>query len=341
MTFKHAIYTGKSLLILSALISTTACGLGTKNPLDKYKGLELYPVDKAQEIRLTNEQIAEENNHVDTDEAGQVVLQNSVFQITTQDNINFIEGVETSFDVNVFFKRGQTKFTLDVPEIPDVSFSKQILNEDINTGKYRLRWTIKKGTLSASQYSQIKSLKLGIKDLQHVSAEALENEAAKKAYDKLQLKVVEIPYIIRKDSNKPTFVVSNLSGIVNSDEERKFTVDVTAPSSYTSTDPLVPEVFYELTNIVNSLGLAESDGAIYVKNDTSGAGHIETLGKNKWRIHYILDLKNNTLPQQLDQNLRVADNQDALYVNFSFQIQSDKVAVSDKQTVHLKINLMK
>lgn len=342
----------KSILSISALVfslTAVSCGLKEKNPMEKYKDLQL--VSENDPRAMTNQNkvqyiVVENNKNILTevpegdtravDGIGQVALQNGVFQVQTVENVNFIEEKSKSYDMTVKFLRGKAKFDINVDGLPEESFKIEPVSQDVNVSKYKISYTPSKGIVGADKFSRLGALKIQLKDIQYVSQDEKENQEAKTAYDNLMLKVADVPFLIRKDGEVPTLTVNGLNKNLKAGELYKFSVDVEAPESYTQ-DPFASEIFFDLINIVNSKGLVEANGAYFIYNDPEHKT-VELLGNNKWRVHYIFDTKNLKMLPQFDKNLKLVDS-DKLYVSVSFRVNSEKVAMSDKKTVRFTISL--
>lgn len=341
----------KSTLLVSAFVlaSVSACGLKTKNPMEPYKNLQVVSdpelngvsTDKVQYVVIENNknvltQVSESDPRA-TDGAGQVALQNGVYQILGTENLGFIEGKEKSFEFSLKFLQGKVKADIDETELVKAGFKVERLSQDVNLSKYRATYTAAAGSIPQDKKSISETVKISLKDLQYVSTEE-ENAKTKKTVDALILKTTDISYVIRRDDKVPTLVVNGLDKNIKVGTVVKFTVDITAPSNYTDSTPLTSEVFFDVHNIVNSQGLVEANGAYFVSIDPEH-NKIEKIANNKWRMHYIFDAKDTQLLPQFDKNLRVVENADKLYVSLSFRVSSDKVAVSDKKTVRFYIGL--
>lgn len=342
--------TFKIIVNLTTLLVAVGCGIDKKNPMEPYKDLQVVPEtqlngmsnDKTQYIVIENNknvltQVSDKDPRA-TDGAGQVALQNGVYQVSAPENISFTEEKAGKFEFSVKFLRGKVKFDIEPSDLPDASFKVEKVDQDVNLSKYKVSWTPIKGTIAADKFSIIDSFKISLKDVEYVSPDTKVNDETKAVLESLMLKTTDIAYVVRKDDQIPTIKVNGLDKNLTVGEITKFSVDITAPSSYTSPEPLGPEVFFDLVNIVNSKGLVEANGAYFVSVDPE-KNKMEKLGNNKWRIHYIFDTKNVAMLPQFDKNLKVVENSDKLYVSLSFRLSSDKVAVSDKKTVRFYISL--
>lgn len=329
---RDSIYKKLSVMSLT-LVLATGCGIGKSNPMDDYKNLEAVPESELSSI----EKPEKDKDPIATDWLGQLTLQQGVFQIVQDEALNFTEGEQKSFEFSVKFLRGQAKFDIDVKDRPD-NMTVELVDQDINVSKYKVSWNPAKGTLASAIFSSISSLKVSLKDIKYVSTDKKINSETKKIYEKLQLKTADLEYVLRKNDKVPTLVVKGLSDQLKAGEVHKFTVEVTAPSSYTSDEPLIPEISHDVSRVVNSAGLVEANIANLVSIDPDSK-KIEKLAKNKWRIFFVLDTKNATLPPQHDRTLRVVNNADELHVNLSFRVVSDKVSVSDKKTIRFTLGI--
>ncbi len=339
-----------ALLFASALSFTAvSCGLKSKDPLEEYRHLQLVSENDPRAMNNKNQVqyiVVENNKNVLTevpqgdtravDGIGQVALQNGVFQVQTVENVNFQEEKQKSYDMTVKFLRGKVKFDIEPTDLPEAAFKIELVSQEINASKYKITYSPSKGIVPADKFSVLSAIKIQLKDIQYVSQDEKENSEAKTAYDNLMLKIAEVPFVIRKDTDVPTLTVNGLDKNLKAGEIHKFSVDVQAPASFVGTEPLVPEVFFDLINIVNSKGLVEANGAYFVSNDPEHKT-VERLANNKWRVHYIFDTKNLQLLPQFDRNLKSADS-DKLYVSLSFRVNSDKIAISDKKTVRFYIS---
>lgn len=338
------------LAITALTLGTVGCGLKQKDPLEKYKDLELVSENDPRAMNNKNNVqyiVVENKNNIltevsegdtrATDGIGQVALQNGVFQVISKENVSFIEGQESSFDVTVKFLRGKVKFDIDVTELPEAAFKVEAISQDVNQSKYKITYKPSVGIVGADKFAFSSSVKISLKDLQYVSQDEDENRDAKTAYDNLLLKVADLAFVIRKDANVPVVTVNGLGKNRKIGELHKFTMDVQLPEGHTSFDSLVPEVFFDLVNIVNDKGLVEANGAYFVYNDPEQKT-VEKLASNKWRVHYIFDTKNIKMLPQFDRNLKSVDS-DKLYVSLSFRVNSDTMAVSEKKTVRFYIDL--
>jgi hypothetical protein len=345
--------TKKIVLTISGFMilgSTVGCGLKRSNPLDPYKTLVVVPendprgmsTEKVQYVVIeNNKNVLTEVDNKDprtTDGAGQVALQNALFQVSYPENISFIEEQENSFEMTIKFLKGEVKFDIEAQIVPDANFKIEPLSQEINISKYKVSWIAPKDKIEAGKLSLLSSFQIALKDITYLSADEKIKEDTKKAYESLFLKTVEVPFVIRKNQDMPKLVVNNLDKNLNSGEVHKFSVDITAPSSYSTNEPLVPEVFYDLVNIVNAQGLVDANGAYFVSIDPD-KNTVEKLSANKWRVHYIFDTKNIDMLPQFDKSLHVVENPEKLNVSVSFRVNSDKVAVSEKKTIRLAIHL--
>lgn len=330
-------------------LATVGCGISQKDPLAKYRDLELVSENDPRAMNKNNVQyiVVENNKHVltevsegdtrATDGIGQVALQNGVFQVISSENVSFIEGKEKSYDLTVKFLRGKVKFDIDVTDLPEEAFKVEAVSQAVNQSKYKITYKPSVGVVSAGKLSVLSAIKISLKDLQYVSQDENENRQAKASYDTLMLKVADLAYVIRKDANVPVVTVNGLNKNLKAGELHKFSVDVEAPKNYSSSEPLTSEVFFDLVNIVNDKGLVEANGAYFVYNDPEQKT-VEKLANNKWRVHYIFDTKNIKMLPQFDRNLKTVES-DKLYVSLSFRVNSENVAISDKKTVRFYIGL--
>lgn len=325
----------KALLFISSIgfISINACGLKSKNPLESYNNLQAMS-EKDIETLKDNEPII----LVDTDSAGQVALQNGVYQIIGLENLGFIEGKEKKFEFSLKFMQGKVKADIDESELLKEGFKVERLSQDINVSKYRATYTAPVGIIPSDKMSLMDSLKISLKDIQYVSNDEKENTKTKKIIESLALKTTDISYVVRRDANVPVITVNGLNKNLKVGTITKFSVDVTAPSNYKDASPLKSEVFYDVVNIVNSQGLVEANGAYFVSIDPEN-NKIVKIANNKWRMNYIFNTKDVQMLPQLDKNLLTVEDSDKLYVSLSFLVSSDKVAVSDKKTVRFYISL--
>lgn len=341
----------RGLSLLTILLVSVSCGLKTQNPMTPYKNLQLVPESELNGVSTQKVQyiVVENNKNIITqvdeknppaDGAGQVALQNGMYQIIVPENINFIEGKTLSFKMSLKFLIGKVKSDIEVSHLPDDQFKIEKISEDVNESQYKVTWKPAKGIIPKDKMSLTETLKISLKDIQYVSDDKKENEVTKKAIEGLVLKTTDISYVIRRDKNMPTFIVKGLDSELHAGQVTKFTVDIVAPENYDAEVPLLPEIFFDLVNIVNDKGLVLANGAYYVNIDPEFP-KVEKISKskNKWRMHYIFDAKNVKLLPQFDKNLRMVSNTDRLYVSLSMRVSSDKVAVSEKQTFHLEILL--
>lgn len=347
-----------SVSLLTALFAFIAvgCGLSKQNPMEDYKDLVVVPEKNGLSNQKVEYVVIENNKNVltqvddkdprATDGAGQVALQQGVYQVSAPENVSFIVDKAKSFEFSVKFLRGKTKFDIEREpvklningtEVADSSMKIEMIDQNESLSKYKVSWMAPKELIPADKFTQNMAIKIALKDLQYISQDAKENEEAKKAYDSLLLKTSEVNLVVRKNTEMPKITVNGLDKKMKIGEVYKFSVDVTAPASYTSADPITPEVFYDLTRIVNSNGLVEANGAYFVSIDPEHT-KVEKISTNKWRINYIFDTKNVTMLQQFDKTLRVVDS-DKLAVSLSFRVTSDKLAVSEIKTVRFDISL--
>lgn len=326
----------------------TGCGLNKSNPLDDYRMLELVPEGQQISQESANPSVIIENQTYTvldleqahqraTDIYGNMALQNSLYQVSTDQSLHFTEDQEATFEITVRFRVGQVKFEVEPADLPESSMSFELISQEENISRYRVQWKPSAGFIPSAHYSVTDSFKVSLKNMEYLSSNARINQAVQKAFDDLEIKSVDVSYVVRKDNNIPSLEINNLGQNLNAGEVHKFTVDVTAPPSYTSQDPLTPVVSFDASQLVNSLGLIEASGADFISIDPDNSVP-ERLSANKWRIHYVFDTLSRTLPLQYGRTLRAIDNFDKLYVNVSFQVDAqDKVSVSEKTILRFYI----
>lgn len=329
-------------LLIVSLVSVS-CGLKKSNPLDDYKNLEVVPEDQAQYIVPVeaNKDTSRETQLADPKAISgdeQVALQNELFQITTKtENLNFLENKENRFELIVRFLKGKTKFDVDVQDTLGGAVHVARLSQDVNYSKFRVSVMPRSGLIMENQFSVIGQLKVSLKDIQYVSKDEKENETTQQLFVKLTNKISDLNYVVRKDKNMPTLVVNGLGKNLRLGEVYKFSVDVKAPASYTINDPLTPEMSLDLTNVANSNESVGTFNADFVTIDKEKT--VEKLSQNTWRTHYIFDTRNIVVTKELHDSAQTSTDEKKLYVNISFRVNSNKLAVSDKKTIRFYISL--
>jgi len=334
---------GLLITVAGFAAAISACGPTKKNPMEAYPTLEGVPVghpDAADNVQKeyividgdTNVLVTKVNQEDPraTGGIGQNVLQESVFTVTTdKQNINFTSGKPGEFNFTVKLTKGKGKFELDASNVP-ADAKIDVVKNNGSSVDYKFSWTA--SAIPEGQSDIESTLKISIKNI-------TEDETAKNEFAALQLKSRDIPFVVRKDDNKPTFEVKGLSGNRKIGEVHKFSVEVTGPTGYTGS-PLVPRVFFSPINMVNRDGLVAANGAYFVAIDAEKSA-VEKIGDNKWRVNYVFDTKNPQMLPQFDKNLKevIGISKVLVRVNFRIEPSTEEATVSDTQQLEFFVNL--
>jgi hypothetical protein len=291
------------------------------------------PVEVIKEVPVIQEKPVEVPVYI-SKEVEQNFAQAQVFQISSPSNIKFIEGANSSFEFNVRILQGKVKFQTDVTGLPAGANLEQISSE-INSAKYKLSWTPKLGSIPVDQQEVEDTITVSLKNLTFVSDDKAENAATEKVFSAIK-KTKDISFVVRRTLVNPTIKIVGLEGDRSEGEEKRFTVEVTAPGTYVGNEPDL-EVTYDMNNVITSKG-AEMNGALYVRADETQTFRVK-VGEEKWRFSFVYDTKNFPMQAAFDKNMKPIASADKFLVRASFQAITPFRTTSDKKMLQFAIKL--
>ncbi|MBX3040338.1 MAG: hypothetical protein KF789_06475 [Bdellovibrionaceae bacterium] len=267
----------------------------------------------------------------------QAALNEGVFAIVPDSDMNFTEGQEASFKVRVrIFRPEKISYKLVGKNLPAGAVLKDASTE-ADKDVYALTWKAPYNTVTGSDFEKNIPVKLEIQIASVTNTDGSANDTLKKSLDGL-VREKNVSLRVLRDRTPPADV--KVEGLATEVQEGSVVpVQVTAKiAGYDQNSRELPVLTYRYDQVAITSGnnFQEMDGTRHIVADTSKKA-VEYVGNSVWKFNFLFDTKNIAAQPQLDKAGQVLPTADGTRVRLSFKVQSPSGATSAEILKQVKI----